>query len=62
MPACKHESLEYVGEQKTDVGVNSYYKCRSCGMMLVMTPSHQVIGIPGVQSDAPASAKKTEGS
>ena len=58
MPDCKHESLEYVGEQKTDVGVNSYYRCKSCGMMLVMTPTKQVIGIPGVQSDTPPKGKR----
>ncbi|MDE1852148.1 MAG: hypothetical protein KGI38_00155 [Thaumarchaeota archaeon] len=50
MPACKHEALGHVGEQKTDEGVNSYYRCKSCGMLLVMTPSRQIIGIPGVQS------------
>ena len=49
MPACKHESLEFVGDQKTDDGVNTYYKCKACGTMLVMTPSRQVIGIPGAK-------------
>jgi hypothetical protein len=57
MAACRHESLDYVGEQKTDEGVNSYYKCKSCGMMLVMTPSRKVIGIPGVQSGGSATSK-----
>jgi hypothetical protein len=58
MAACKHESLEYVGEQNTDNGVNSYYKCKSCGTMLVMTPSRKVIGIPGVQTDSSATGKR----
>ena len=58
MDACKHESLNYVGEQKTDEGVNSYYTCKSCGMMLVMTPSRQIIGIPGVQSEVSAPRKR----
>jgi hypothetical protein len=57
MPACKHESLQYVGEQKTDAGVNSYYTCNKCGTLLVMTPSKKVIGIPGVHFDQPASRK-----
>lgn len=53
MSPCKHESLESMGEQKTDDGVNSYYRCRACGSLLVMTPTRKVIGIPGVQSDHP---------
>lgn len=47
MVGCRHESLEYVGEQKTDDGVNSYKRCRNCGMLLVLTPSGKLIGIPG---------------
>jgi hypothetical protein len=48
MTPCKHETLEYVGDQKTDEGVNSYYKCKACGALLVVTPARKVIGIPGV--------------
>lgn len=51
MPPCKHESFEYVGEQRTDDGVNSYYRCNGCGILLVMMPSSKVIGIPGAQTD-----------
>ena len=54
MPTCRHESLEYVGEQKTDDGVNSYRRCRNCGMLLIMTPGGKLIGVRGVspsQSD-----------
>jgi hypothetical protein len=58
MADCKHEDLEFVGEQKTDSGVNSYYKCKSCGMLLVMTPTKKVIGIRGVQSERPAATKR----
>jgi hypothetical protein len=49
MPGCRHESLEYVGEQKTDEGVNSYRRCKNCGMLLVMTPSGKLIGVPGAK-------------
>ena len=49
MTQCKHESLEFVGEQKTDDGVNSYYTCKACGELLVVTPTRKVIGIPAVQ-------------
>jgi hypothetical protein len=48
MAPCKHETLEYVGDQKTDEGVNSYYKCKTCGTLLVVTPARKVIGIPSV--------------
>jgi len=48
MAPCKHESLEYMGEQKTDEGVNSYSRCKSCGMLLVLTPAGKVIGVPAV--------------
>jgi hypothetical protein len=51
LPACKHEALKFVGEQRTDDGVNVYYKCTACGELLVVTPSKQVIGIPGVQTE-----------
>ena len=54
---CKHETLDHLGNQKTDDGVNSYYKCRACGSLLVVTPSRKVVGIPGVQSDLSASGK-----
>lgn len=55
MSGCKHQTLDHMGEQKTDEGVNSYYKCRDCGSLLVVTPSRKVVGITGVQSELPAS-------
>jgi len=48
MSACQHRTLEFVGEQKTDDGVNAYYRCTSCGDMLVVTPGQKVIGLKGV--------------
>ena len=59
MADCKHENLEFVGEQKTDSGVNSYYRCKSCEMLLIMTPTRKVIGIKGVHSERPAPAKRS---
>ena len=50
MPACRHESTEYVGEQKTDDGVNIYRRCKSCGMYMVLLPSGKLLGIKGVPS------------
>jgi len=57
MPACKHETLEFVGNQKTEEGANTYYKCKACGELLVVTPSRQVYGIPGVEADHPPAGK-----
>ncbi len=51
MSPCRHESLEFVGEQKTDEGVNAYYRCKACGDLLVVTPSLKVIGIKGIQQN-----------
>lgn len=51
MAACRHESLEHIGEQTTDDGVNSYYTCKACGMLLVLTPSKNVVGVPGVDAE-----------
>ena len=57
MPACKHESIEYMGEQKTDDGVNIYRKCKSCGTLFVLTPVGKLIAVKGVQGDQPPSGK-----
>ena len=57
MARCKHQSLEHVGEQKTDDGVNSYRRCRDCGMLLVATPSGKLIGVPEVKRGQPAAGK-----
>jgi hypothetical protein len=48
LPECKHETLEFVGEQKTDDGVNVYRRCVSCGSLFVLTPSKKLVRIPGV--------------
>ncbi|HUK79364.1 MAG TPA: hypothetical protein VLU91_01725 [Nitrososphaerales archaeon] len=58
MDDCKHEHLEYQGDQKTDAGVNSYYRCKSCGMLLVLTPTGKVIGVKGVQPGRPPQVKR----
>ena len=59
MPTCRHESLEFVGEQKTDEGVNVYYRCTACGDLLVVTPAKSVYGVKGVQErHAPSSGKR----
>ena len=57
MARCRHVSLEYVGDQKTDDGVNSYRRCKDCGMLLVATPSGKLIGVRGVRQGRPAASK-----
>jgi hypothetical protein len=56
MPACKHESLEYLGEQKTDDGVNTYSRCKDCGSLVVLTPSRTVFSVKGVKRGQPKTA------
>jgi hypothetical protein len=60
MPACKHESLEYLGEQKTDDGVNTYSRCKDCGSLVVLTPSKTAFSVKGIKQGAahPAPEKK----
>jgi hypothetical protein len=57
MPACKHESIEYIGEQKTDDGVNIYRKCKSCGTLFVLTPLGKLIAVKGVKPEQAHSGK-----
>jgi hypothetical protein len=45
MADCKHTDLEWVGEQKTEEGVNSYYRCKACSEVLVVTPQRKVFGL-----------------
>ena len=59
MHTCRHESLQFVGEQKTDDGVNTYYNCAACGDLLVVTPAKAVYAVKGVElQHAPSSAKR----
>jgi hypothetical protein len=61
LPECKHESLEFVGEQKTDDGVNVYRRCTSCGSLFVLTPSRKLLRIPGVNPAQLTPQKRDEG-
>ncbi len=47
MPGCKHPELEFVGEQKTEGGVNGYFRCRACNEVVVVTPERKTFGIKG---------------
>jgi hypothetical protein len=44
---CAHGDLKYIGEQRDDEGVNSYFECRLCGALVVTTPNRQVFAVEG---------------
>jgi hypothetical protein len=50
MAKCEHKALEKIGEQKDEMGVNVYYKCKACGEILVVTPEEEVFEIEGSPS------------
>ena len=44
---CRHE-LEFIGDQKTDEGVNKYFRCVKCGDVFVFPPKTNIAyRIPG---------------
>jgi hypothetical protein len=46
MGSCTHGDLEYIGTQKDEAGVNTYFRCRACGSVVVVTPGRNVFAIP----------------
>lgn len=62
MPECKHESLEYIGEQRTDEGVNTYFRCTKCGSLVVTTPARRVFSIEGVKPGMASARAEKRGS
>jgi len=60
MPPCKHESLEYIGEQRTDEGVNTYFRCRKCNNLIITTPERTVFSVEGVKPGMASVAGKDE--
>ena len=49
MPTCPHKDTEYIGQEKSDDGINVYRKCRACGAVLVVTPTGKTIAIRGIK-------------
>jgi len=47
MVDCRHSDLEFVGEQKTDDGVNGYFRCKACKAVVVVTPERKAFAIKG---------------
>ncbi|MDV3278691.1 MAG: hypothetical protein LYZ69_09565 [Nitrososphaerales archaeon] len=45
MTKCDHRNADFVGEQKTDEGVNTFLKCHSCLSVIVITPEKKVFAI-----------------
>ena len=48
MAACSHSDLEYIGEQKTDKGTNTFFRCKGCGEVVILTPEKKAFGVKGV--------------
>jgi hypothetical protein len=48
MADCKHADLEFVGEQKTDSGINAYFRCKACNWVVVVTPERKAFAIKSV--------------
>ncbi|MEM0439978.1 MAG: hypothetical protein QW463_00035 [Candidatus Caldarchaeum sp.] len=47
--SCEH-SLEYLGDQKGEKGVNKYYRCVKCGDVFVYTDEEmKIYRIPGIK-------------
>lgn len=45
---CDHSDLEYLGEQKADVGTNKYFRCRICkGVIIISADSKSVYYVKG---------------
>jgi|FaiFalDrversion3_1042247.scaffolds.fasta_scaffold54478_2 ribosomal protein S27E len=44
---CGHDELEFLGEQRTEVDANRYYRCRGCGAVIVTTPTGKVYSVGG---------------
>ncbi len=34
---CSHGEVEFLGEERTTRGVNRYYRCLKCGVVLVLS-------------------------
>lgn len=42
--------MERLGRQKAEIGFNTYFRCRECGAVLVVTPSGVIYKIGGIES------------
>jgi hypothetical protein len=36
---CRHEELEFLGDQKSEGGYNKYYRCKLCRHVIVIMAS-----------------------
>ncbi|MEM2093607.1 MAG: hypothetical protein QXY34_00130 [Candidatus Bathyarchaeia archaeon] len=48
---CSHGEVEFLGEQRGDRGVNRYYKCRKCGVVLVLSEDGVLYEVPAETVD-----------
>lgn len=43
---CNHGEVEFLGEQKSEYGVNKYYRCLKCGNILILSEDGILYEIP----------------
>jgi len=46
---CKHEKVEFLGTERSDRGVNKYFRCLECGSVLVLSEDGVLYEVPGVK-------------
>ncbi|MCS7146269.1 MAG: hypothetical protein RMJ28_01890 [Nitrososphaerota archaeon] len=35
---CRHEEVEFLGSQRTEGGLNLYFRCKRCGDVIIVLP------------------------
>ncbi|MCS7115664.1 MAG: hypothetical protein RMJ15_03045 [Nitrososphaerota archaeon] len=46
---CSHGEVELLGEERSERGVNKYYKCLKCGSVLVLSEDGTLYEVPGIE-------------
>jgi len=46
---CSHDRVELLGEQKGEKGVNKYFKCLTCGNVLILSEEGVLYEVPAAK-------------
>ncbi|MCS7385265.1 MAG: hypothetical protein NDF55_00800 [archaeon GB-1867-005] len=46
---CKHARIEFLGIERSESGVNKYFRCLDCGSVLVLSEDGVLYEVPGVK-------------
>ncbi len=46
---CPHDRIELIGEQKGEKGVNKYFKCLTCGNVLILSEEGELYEVPAAK-------------